>query len=280
MTKRPLPDLRLPPVRADVAADLPERALAAWDRGLTAAAGETTITIFDVIGDYGDNGVSVARIAAALRAIGDRPVTVQINSPGGSYDDGLAIYNLLRAHEPAVTVQVIGMAASAASIIAMAADDLQIGRSAHMMIHNVQWLAIGDRRAMAAAAAAMQIFDDTLARLYAARSGIDVAEIARMMDAETYLSGERAVELGLADGFLPADPARGEPPAGRPLAFEVEAALRKSGWSRAAARRAIRDIRGMPRAAQAGTPRAAETGAGDGLATLRLAAARLSLLRL
>jgi HK97 family phage portal protein len=91
----------------------------------------STITILEPIGvDFFGNGVTAKRIAAALRAIGNQPVTVMINSPGGDFFEGLAIYNLLREHPKAVTVQVIGIAASAASVIAMAGDDIQIGKAA------------------------------------------------------------------------------------------------------------------------------------------------------
>jgi ATP-dependent Clp protease protease subunit len=279
MTKRNLPELRLPRAAAGVTCEIPQKARDSWDRAVTALAGENTITIFDVIGDFYDGGFTVARMSAALRAIGDRPVTVQINSPGGIYDDGLAIYNLLRAHPAEVTTQVVGMAASAASIIAMAGDTIQIGKAAHMMVHNVQWIAIGDRRLMQEVAAAMELFDRTLAGLYVDRTGLDEPTVAAMMDAETYMSGEQAVDLGFADAFLPADPQRSADAPDKPLAFRVEAALQKGGWSRAEARRAIKDIRGTPRAASNGTPGAAETEAGDGLDALRLAVARLSFLR-
>ena len=279
MTKRTLPAISFPRARNDVTFEIPKRAMDGWDRGVTALAGDDTVTIFDAIGDFYDGGFTVARMAAALRAIGDRPVTVQINSPGGIYDDGLAIYNLLRAHPAPVTTQVVGMAASAASIIALAGDEIQIGKAAHLMIHNVQWIAMGDRHVMAEVLGVMAIMDRTLAALYVDRTGLEPDAVSAMMDAETYMSGETAVELGFADAFLPADPARRAAAPDKPLAFRIEAALQKGGWSRAEARRAIKEIRGTPGAAADGTPGAAEPEAAGGLDSLRLAAARLSLLR-
>ncbi|MBN0106041.1 Clp protease ClpP, partial [Pseudomonas aeruginosa] len=81
-------------------------------------------------------GVTAKRIAGALRAIGgDVDVTVNINSPGGDVFEGLAIYNLLREHKGKVTVRVLGLAASAASFIAMAADEVKIARAGFLMIH-------------------------------------------------------------------------------------------------------------------------------------------------
>src|SRR5690606_18124282 len=87
--------------------------------------GSDTITILDVIGYdwWTGEGVTAKRVSAALRAIGEKPVTVLINSPGGDFFEGVTIYNMLRAHPSKVTVQILGIAASAASVIAMAADE-------------------------------------------------------------------------------------------------------------------------------------------------------------
>ncbi|HCM4050930.1 TPA: ATP-dependent Clp protease proteolytic subunit, partial [Salmonella enterica subsp. enterica serovar Anatum] len=105
-------------------------ALDRWDGGIKAAAtDDNSISVFDVIGqDYWGEGVTAKRIASALRAMNGADVTVNINSPGGDMFEGLAIYNLLREYEGRVTVKVLGIAASAASVIAMAGDDIQIGR--------------------------------------------------------------------------------------------------------------------------------------------------------
>lgn len=278
MTIRKLPELQLPRING-VSHEIPKKAMTNWDRGVTALASENTITIFDVIGDFYDSGFTVSRMSAALRSIGDKPVTVQINSPGGIYDDGLAIYNLLRAHPARVTTQVIGMAASAASIIAMAGDEIQIGKAAHFMIHNTQWVAIGDRNVMLEAHDAMVIFDETLVGLYSDRTGIERADLQAMMDAETYLSGQKAVDMGFADAFLPTDPIKNVTGGEKPLAYQVEEALQGQGWSRAKSRRALKELRGMPGAASNVTPRADESETDDGLDALRIAAARMSLLR-
>lgn len=282
MTLRPLPEFRLPKLNGDVTVEIPKKAIANWDRQVTALAGDDTITIFDFIGDYYEGGFSVARMAAALRSIGERPVTVQINSPGGIYDDGLAIYNLLRAHPAKVTTQVIGMAASAASVIAMAGDEVQIGRAAHFMIHNTQWVAIGDRHVMEDAVEHMAIFDQTAADLYAARTGMPVEDIAAMMDAETYLSGTEAVDKGFADGFLAADPKRVEnaSQAPKPLAYRVEDSLKKDGWSRSEIRTALRTLTsGKPGAATNAMPSAGDTAVADDSTSLSIALARLKLAR-
>lgn len=285
MTLRTLPELTMPKLPADVTFEIPQRAMADWDRSMTALAPDaaTTITIFDPIGAYYENGFTVARLAAALRTIGAKPVTVQINSPGGVVDDGLSIYNLLRAHPEKVTVQVIGMAASAASVIAMAGDEIQIGRAARMMIHNTQWFAVGDRHVMAEVYNTMVVTDRLAAELYAARTGLRVEDCGAIMDAETYLSGEQAVEKGFADGFLPADAIKHTAQVeDKPLAYRVEQSLEKDGWSRSERRRALKTLTsgGTPGAASNAMPGAGETDVEDlDVTPLSLALARLKLAR-
>src|SRR5690606_12912230 len=114
------------------------------------AVDSDTITILDVIGYdwWSGEGVTAKRIEAALRKIGNKPVSVLINSPGGDFFEGVTIYNLLREHPAQVTVKILGLAASAASVIAMAADRIEIANLGFMMIHNTQWVAAGDRHVM------------------------------------------------------------------------------------------------------------------------------------
>nr|WP_216358605.1 head maturation protease, ClpP-related [Gilliamella apicola] len=184
-------------------------ALSKWESGIRAEIEEdNTISILDPIGlDYwtGD-GVTAKRIAAALRQIGhEQDVTVYINSPGGDMFEGFAIYNLLRNHGGKVTVKIIGIAASAASIIAMAADDLQIARAGFLMIHNCWLHAVGNRHDFREVAETIEPFDLAMSDIYAIRSGLDKNLIISMMDKETYIVGNDAVEQGFADSLLPAD---------------------------------------------------------------------------
>lgn len=119
--------------------DAPSQALSRWSEMPAAAEADNpnTISIYDVIGeDWSGEGVTARRIAAALRRIGENDVTVNINSPGGDMFEGLAIYNLLAEHPGAVNVRVMGIAASAASIIAMAGDTIEMGLGSFIMIHN------------------------------------------------------------------------------------------------------------------------------------------------
>lgn len=187
--------------------DLPSSAMDRWNGGIKAAkSDENSISVFDVIGaDWYGDGVTASRIAAALRSIGGADVTVNINSPGGDMFEGLAIYNLLREYEGKVTVKVLGLAASAASIIAMAGDEVQIGRGAFLMIHNCWVYAMGNRHDLQQIAADMVPFDKAMNDIYGARTGLDADTIDAMMNAETYIGGSDAVEKGFADRLLAAD---------------------------------------------------------------------------
>jgi len=245
--------------------DLSPRALDRWNPSIQAAAvDDNSISIFDVIGqDYwtGD-GVTAKRIAGALRAIGDGDVVVNVNSPGGDMFEGLAIYNLLREHQGHVTVKILGVAASAASIIAMAGDEVQIARAGFLMIHNAWTYAAGNRHDFRAYADYLEPFDAAMADVYVARSGQDAKSIEQMMDGETWIGGSKAIDQGFADTLLASD----EVAAGdeRPAALavrRVENALRASGMPRSEAVRLISDFKaGLRDAAGSGERDATETG--------------------
>ncbi len=178
--------------------------------GIAQAAAEDdaaeSISILDPIGaDMCGDGVTAKRIGAALRAIGGGDVVVNINSPGGDFFEGLAIYNQLREYQGNVTVRVLGLAASAASIIAMAANEIQIGRAGFLMIHNTWVVAAGDRQAFRDVADWLEPFDQAAAEIYSARTGKDTADIAAMLDRETWIGGQAAVDQGFADQLLASD---------------------------------------------------------------------------
>lgn len=267
--KRDLPRLDIG-ARPGVRSDVTSKAMSRWDPCLKAAATDdaATISILDVIGaDMFGEGVTAKRIAGALRYIGDRPVTVTINSPGGDVFEGIAIYNLLRDHPSEVTVKVIGLAASAASIIAMAGDNVLIGRAGFMMIHNSWVVAMGDRNAFAEISEYLKPFDDAMADVYAQRTGTAVSQIASMMDAETWINGTKAVETGFADGYLDADAVTidGDEATASALRAErkYDLVAARAGLSRSDSRALLQDIKGgMPGAAPTGGPEAAALEAG------------------
>lgn len=281
MSIRPLPAPTAPQPRADVRFDYHPQARARWDRAIThaAAEGEATISILEPIGVdfWTGEGVTAKRIAAALRSIGEKPVTVLINSPGGDFFEGLGIYNLLREHPAKVTMQILGLAASAAADIAMAGDVIQIAKAGLMFVHNTQWVAMGDRHVMESAAEDMAKFDEVGGGLLADRSGNDLKQVYRWMDEETFFTGQKAIEAGLADELLPRDAERSPTAVVETApAYRLEALLERYGVPRAERRKAMREfIEVTPSADLDGMPGAAEYD--EGLAHLRAAAMKLSL---
>lgn len=186
---------------------IPSAALQKWHPDLDVqnlGGDDTVIEIYDVIGgDSFFGGITSQYVNAMLR--GAKDVTVNINSPGGSFMEGNAIYNLLQAHPGKVTVNIIGWAASAASIIAMAGDTINIAKSGFVMIHNGQASVDGDRHDLANVIALLEKIDDALAGVYVARTGQGKRKIVDMLDSETSMDSASAVELGFADKIL--DPA-------------------------------------------------------------------------
>ena len=231
---------------------------AAGKRPAALERNDNVITIFDTIGEdwWTGEGVTAKSIARQLKAIGG-DVEVQINSPGGDVFEGFAIYNLLREHPHNVHVKVIGMAASAASVIAMAGDTIAVGASAFIMIHNCWVVAVGNRHDMRETADFLEPFDMALRDLYVARTGQKPADVARWLDAETYMNGNEAVQRGFADELLPADAVVDDPQAAVHdhdvnAVRAMELTLLASGLSRTEARAKIQEIKGAKLGAGAG----------------------------
>lgn len=266
MSKKTLPGAPEGRPCAGITSQLHARALDRWHAGVQASEkdADRTISVYDVIGyDYWTGeGVTAKRIAGALRAMGAGPVTVNVNSPGGDMFEGLAIYNLLREHDGEVTVKVLGLAASAASVIAMAGDTVQIARAGFLMIHNAWVMAIGNRNDLIEVADTLKPFDDAMASIYAARTGKDMKAMAKLMDAETWIGGQAAIDDGFADEFLPSDQVKkGDGKASASAVRRIEAGLRASGMPKSEALRLISEFK-----SSAGDP----VGGGEGDPTGRI----------
>ncbi len=246
MSLKTLPDVRALERPAGYSWDAPADALACWSARPSAAEADdpNTISIYGVIGEdfWTGEGFTEARAAAALRSIGPNAITVNINSPGGDMFDGVAIYNMFREHPAKVTVKIFGVAASAASAIAMAGDEVLMGTGSMMMIHNAWGIVIGNRHDFADAASVFGTFDQSLAAIYAARTGLDEAEILTMLDGPnrqsdgTWLTAAEAIEKGFADAGFESPPTDGQAQAGLPEGLRarrrIEAALAKQGMGR------------------------------------------------
>lgn len=160
-----------------------------------------TIDIFDVIDSWGGYwGISAAEVDQALAGLGDGVTTlyVRVNSPGGEATEGIAIANLIRAHAATVHVTNYGLAASAASVIAIAGDTLSMAPGSLLMIHKAWNYVRGNADDMRDEAAILDKFDQSLADTYALKGGTDTDWLA-LMGAETWMTPADAVAAGLAD---------------------------------------------------------------------------------
>jgi ATP-dependent Clp protease protease subunit len=165
-----------------------------------ASAGALTLDIMDVIGaDMFGDGITAGAVGDAIKLSGDiSGITLNINSPGGSLFEGVAIYNTLKASGKSVTVNVIGMAASAASLIAMAGDKIVMGLGTQMMIHRAMAMSMGFSDDMRKMADTLDTVSASAADLYVSRTGMDKGSVLALMAAETWMSPEQAVAQGFA----------------------------------------------------------------------------------
>lgn len=163
--------------------------------------GRTVVRLYGAIGQswWDEEAVTAGDLARTLDTIGPNGIDLHINSGGGDVFDGIAMHALLLDHPSDVEVMVDGIAASAASFIAMAGDTVRVQKPAKMMVHNAAGLAWGNKAVMRELADVLEEIDTTIAQMYADRAGTDLADWAGYMDAETWFSAARAVEVGLAD---------------------------------------------------------------------------------
>ena len=161
------------------------------------------VYVYDVFGGwFGMTADDFVRDVASLDV--DR-ITLHLNSPGGDAFEGVAIANVLRAHRAHVTVRVDGMAASAASVIAMAGDEIVMGIGSQMMIHDASGVTVGNAAEVERFLRRLDATSDSLASTYAARAGGTAEEWRAVMRAESWYTPEEAVAAGLADRVATAD---------------------------------------------------------------------------
>lgn len=187
-----------PKVRAALEKLLPE---AKQPYEIKAKDKRAEIYLYDVIGDPWD-GTTAKTFSEDMKKIADATqLDIYINSPGGSVFDGIAIYNQIRRHRAEKNVHIDGLAASIASVVAMAGDTIEMASNAMMMIHDPWALAIGTAEDMRKMADTLDRTRDTIRDTYVARTGRDVADIQDMMAEETWFGAEEAVEMGFADSM-------------------------------------------------------------------------------
>lgn len=150
------------------------------------------------------DGFSSSQVINALAMIGEQDVTVRVNSGGGIATEGAAMYAAFKAHPGKVTMVVEGVAASAASLLAMAGDRIEMAPGAIMMIHDPAGATRGDAAAHAKTIEALNALGDAYAAIYAGRSGKTKKEAREIMRATTWMDGEAAVKAGFADAAVAA----------------------------------------------------------------------------
>ena len=133
-------------------------------------------------------------------------IEVYINSPGGDVIAASMIYTMLMEHKGRVTVKIEGIAASAASIVAMAGTTVRMAPTAYMMIHNASSIAWGNKHEMAHEAAVLDEIDRGIRDAYRLKTGLRDGRIEQLMEDETWMSARTCIELGFADGYIGADP--------------------------------------------------------------------------
>jgi ATP-dependent Clp protease protease subunit len=213
-----------------------------------AADGEAEVMLFDEIGFW---GIQAKPFIQELQALDVERIHVRINSPGGSVFDGIAIANALRQLDATVITHVDALAASIASVIALAGDEVHMADNAFLMIHDAWTISIGNATQLRADAALLDKIGGSIIDAYVKKTGASVDQVTKWMKAETWFSAQEAKDEGFIDAIegqsdaeasfdlsvfnhAPAALVRREE--SEPGARELERALRDAGCSRAAAK--------------------------------------------
>lgn len=164
---------------------------------------EAEILLYDYISDFDDDewGLMSARgLINKIKALGNiQNITLRINSIGGDVFQAQAMYNYLKSHPASITVRIDGLAASAASVVAMAGNKVIMPSNALMMIHNPAGSVYGEAEDMRDTAEILDKIRDTIANVYIAKTGLEREKVIAMMDAETWLDANEAHELKFCD---------------------------------------------------------------------------------
>lgn len=178
-------DRRTPSVRADTSGDTAK------------------LYVYDVIDGYW--GATAKDVIDGLQAAGSKPVHLHINSPGGDVFEARAMVAAVRAHAPGVTVYIDGLAASAASYLALAGQQVHIQDGAMLMVHNAWTVAYGNKTELTKTADLLDKIDGTIAADYQRKTGATLEQIAAWMDAETWFTAAEAKTAGFVDSVVGAD---------------------------------------------------------------------------
>lgn len=223
-----------------------------------------------------DDDITPAQFREELFA-GSGPVTVWINSPGGDCIAASQIYTMLMDYKNDVTVKIDGIAASAASVIAMAGTEVLMAPTALMMIHNPATIAMGDHADMQKAIEMLDEVKESIINAYEIKTSLSRAKLSHLMDAETWMNANKAVELGFADGILEDEKAAEVViPAYAFSRKAVQAALMNKLSSKTTSEKEAEPTASAQTAAQAGQPEKADKPMGRSVDELK---ARLNTIK-
>ncbi len=222
-----------------------------------AAEEEAEIVLYNSIGGW--FGVWADEFRSELKAIKAKTIHLRINSPGGVVSEAMAIYNSLKEHDAKVITHIDGLAASAASVVALAGDEIIMGEGAMYMIHDPLLITVGNARELRKDADVLDQFGAAIAGIYQRKTGQTAEQVAAWMEDETWFTPEQAVEAGFADRVsydtepsatqatfdlsvfanVPDSLRQHEDEGREPTDREIEQALRDVGLSQAAAKRYV-----------------------------------------
>ena len=196
---------------------------------------ETTIYLYDVIGEdwYGE-GISAENFAEDLENIKSSTIHLRINSPGGDVFDARAMQTALNQHKSKIIAHIDGLAASAATYIMLAADEIEAVEGAIFMIHNAWGLVIGNKNDMIKYAGILAKIDDGVARDYVNKTGQDSKQIEKWMDEETDFNAQEALEYGFIDRIY-------KPEKQKATKRDAENALRDVGFTASQSKKILAD---------------------------------------
>ena len=159
------------------------------------------ITMRGFIGDY-ENGISADDFIDVLAEHAGQDVTIHLNSEGGSVTDGLSMFNAIVNHDGKVTVHIDALAASIATVIAVAADRVMMNSTGKFMIHRCWTAAVGNCKDFRSMADVMDLLDKDIAASYSEKTGGSQEEMLALMDAETWMDAETALQAGFIDEIV------------------------------------------------------------------------------
>lgn len=215
-----------------------------WYKITAQSDDEAEIMIYDVIGWPFNDAAELVRSLAGMK---QKTITVRINSPGGDIFDGMAIFNALKSHDSKIVTRVEGIAASMASVIALAGKEVQAYQNAMFMVHEPWTIMAGNQYDFRETADILEKISGNMIDIYAGNSNVGKREVSRMMKDETWLTAKEAKEKGFVDTILDGKAAKAQfdlsmfanAPEGmgfdtdqKPTARDAEKALREVGYTR------------------------------------------------